>query len=157
MIKSSFKAGRCTTDLKHQHIYSECRSRSCALGRPHQALSCHQALSGLDIEGLVDGICVRDTVNTDFMEGVLPVSSTGFAPGSIYGSTFTLSNSQYGVCRAPLVQFCRAPPSTPLNFVRLRMFWNSRHKRSKDRLRTAAGACVDLVAMRRKGRCLSLC
>ena len=27
-----------------------------------------------------DGICVRDTVNTDFMEGVLPVSSTGFAP-----------------------------------------------------------------------------
>ena len=91
------------------------------------------------------------------MEGVLLVSSTGFAPGSIYGSTFTLSNSQYGVCRAPLVQFCRAPPSTPLNFVRLRMFWNSRHKRSKDRLRTAAGACVDLVAMRRKGRCLSLC
>ena len=104
-----------------------------------------------------DGICVRDTVNTDFMEGVLPVSSTGFAPGSIYGSTFTLSNSQYGVCRAPLVQFCRAPTGTPLNFVRLRMFWNSRHKRSKDRLRTAAGACVDLVAMRRKGRCLSLC
>ena len=105
----------------------------------------------------LDGICVRDTVNTDFMEGVLPVSSTGFAPGSIYGSTFTLSNSQYGVCRAPLVQFCRAPTGTPLNFVRLRMFWNSRHKRSKDRLRTAAGACVDLVAMRRKGRCLSLC
>ena len=80
-----------------------------------------------------DGICVRDTVNTDFMEGVLPVSSTGFAPGSIYGSTFTLSNSQYGVCRAPLVQFCRAPPSTPLNFVRLRLFWNSRHRSSKDR------------------------
>ena len=107
--------------------------------------------------GVCDGICVRDTVNTDFMEGVLPVSSTGFAPGSIYGSTFTLSNSQYGVCRAPLVQFCRAPTGTPLNFVRLRMFWNSCHKRSKDRLRTAAGACVDLVAMRRKGRCLSLC
>ena len=80
-----------------------------------------------------DGICVRDTVNTDFMEGVLPVSSTGFVPGSIYGSTFTLSNSQYGVCRAPLVQFCRAPTGTPLNFVRLRMFWNSRHRSSKDR------------------------
>ena len=37
---------------------------------------------------VVDEICVRDTVNTDFMEGVLLVSSTGFAPGSIYGSTF---------------------------------------------------------------------
>ena len=35
------------------------------------------------------------------MEGVLLVVSTGFAPGSIYGSTFALStllpSSQYGV------------------------------------------------------------
>ena len=48
-----------------------------------------------------DEIWVRDTVNTNFMEGVLLVVSTGFAPGSIYGSTFALStllpSSQYGV------------------------------------------------------------
>ena len=35
------------------------------------------------------------------MEGVLLIVSTGFAPGSIYGSTFALStllpSSQYGV------------------------------------------------------------
>ena len=48
----------------------------------------------------LDEIWVRDTVNTNFMEGVLLVVSTGFAPGSIYGSTFALStllpSSQYG-------------------------------------------------------------
>ena len=48
-----------------------------------------------------DEIWVRDTVNTNFMEGVLLVVSTGFAPGSIYGSTFApstlLPSSQYGV------------------------------------------------------------
>ena len=42
-----------------------------------------------------DGICVRDMVNTDFMEGVLLVSSTGFAPGSIYGSTFALRTTEF--------------------------------------------------------------
>ena len=66
-----------------------------------------------------DGICVRDTVNTDFMEGVLLVSSTGFAPGSIYGSTFVAwynaSNCFHGV----------------LEYSR---------ERSKDRIRIAAGA-----------------
>ena len=60
-----------------------------------------------------DGICVRDTVNTDFMEGVLPVSSTGFAPGSIYGSTFALSTllsgSQYGVLASYLMEFSQTP------------------------------------------------
>ena len=33
-----------------------------------------------------DEIWVRDTVNTNFMEGVLLVVSTGFAPGSIVPS-----------------------------------------------------------------------
>ena len=34
---------------------------------------------------LHDEIWVRDTVNTNFMEGVLLVVSISFAPGSIYG------------------------------------------------------------------------
>ena len=43
-----------------------------------------------------DEIWVRDTVNTNFMEGVLLIVSTGFAPGSIYGSTFALSTLLHG-------------------------------------------------------------
>ena len=35
----------------------------------------------------LDEIWVRDTVNSNFMEGVLLVVSTGFAHGSIYGLT----------------------------------------------------------------------
>jgi hypothetical protein len=40
-----------------------------------------------------DEIWVRDTVNTNFMEGVLLIVSTGFAPGSIYGLTLQYSTS----------------------------------------------------------------
>ena len=45
-----------------------------------------------------DGICVRDMVNTDFMEGVLLVSSTGFAPGSIYGLTLIYVHGYFAAC-----------------------------------------------------------
>ena len=51
------------------------------------------------------------------MEGVLLVSSTGSAPGSIYGSTFALRTTEFWL---PTSDFDR----------------NSRDKRSKDRLRT---------------------
>jgi hypothetical protein len=37
----------------------------------------------MELEVVIDEIWVRDTVNTNFMEGVLLVVSTGFAPGSI--------------------------------------------------------------------------
>ena len=47
------------------------------------------------------------------MEVVLLVSSTGFAPGSIYGSTFALSTllsgSQYGVLASYLMEFSQTP------------------------------------------------
>ena len=45
-----------------------------------------------------DEIWVRDTVNTNFMEGVLPVVSTGFAPGSIYGLTPFYFHVYFAVC-----------------------------------------------------------
>jgi hypothetical protein len=40
----------------------------------------------------------RDTVNTNFMEGVLFVVSTGFAPGSIYGLTLFYVHGFFAVC-----------------------------------------------------------
>ena len=45
-----------------------------------------------------DEIWVRDTVNTNFMEGVLLVVSTGFAPGSIYGLTLFYVHGYFAVC-----------------------------------------------------------
>ena len=47
---------------------------------------------------LHDEIWVRDTVNTNFMEGVLLVVSTGFAPGSIYGLTLFYFHDYFAVC-----------------------------------------------------------
>ena len=47
---------------------------------------------------LRDEIWVRDTVNTNFMEGVLLVVSTGFAPGSIYGLTLFYVHGYFAVC-----------------------------------------------------------
>ena len=44
-----------------------------------------------------DEIWVRDTVNTNFMEGVLLIVSTGFAPGSIYGLTLFV-HGYFAVC-----------------------------------------------------------
>ena len=44
-----------------------------------------------------DEIWVRDTVNTNFMEGVLLIVSTGFAPGSIHGLTLFV-HGYFAVC-----------------------------------------------------------
>jgi hypothetical protein len=45
-----------------------------------------------------DEIWVRDTVNTNLTEGVLPVVSTGFAPGSIYGLTLFYVHGYFAAC-----------------------------------------------------------
>ena len=45
-----------------------------------------------------DEIWVRDTVNTNFMEGVLLIVSTGFAPGSIHGLTLFYVHGYFAVC-----------------------------------------------------------
>ena len=44
-----------------------------------------------------DEIWVHVTVNANFMEGVLLIVSTGFAPGSIYGTTLFV-HSYFDVC-----------------------------------------------------------
>ena len=51
----------------------------------------------MELEVVIDEIWVRDTVNTNFMEGVLLIVSTGFAPGSIYGSTLFV-HGFFAVC-----------------------------------------------------------
>ena len=56
-------------------------------------------LSGQGEHALLrDEIWVRDTVNTIFMEGVLLIVSTGFAPGSIYGLTLFYVHGYFAVC-----------------------------------------------------------
>ena len=47
---------------------------------------------------LTDEIWVRDTVNTNFMEGVLLFVSTGVAPGSIYCLTLFYVRGYFAVC-----------------------------------------------------------
>ena len=57
-------------------------------------LSIHPAVINL----LSDEVWVRDTVNTNFMEGALLIVRTGFAPGSIYGLTLFYVHGYFAVC-----------------------------------------------------------
>ena len=47
---------------------------------------------------MIDEIWVRGTVHTNFMEGVLLIVRTGFAPGSIYGLTLFYVHGYFDVC-----------------------------------------------------------
>ena len=47
---------------------------------------------------MIDEIWVRGTVHTNFMEGVLLIVRTGFAPGSIYGLTRFYVHAYFAVC-----------------------------------------------------------